>query len=170
MTEFGVLDKDFTQLYMRLTALNAQRGRKRVANLGQRMMKPLSTAILTGVCAALLAGCAMGPDYATPEVAAPTEWSASLPHEGRVEKLVDWWAQFNDPILSELILKAEADSPSLAKAMASIDKSRATLTTERAAGLPNLTLDGSAERQKQVAAGTPATISNSFTGTLDASW
>ncbi len=170
MTESAALDKDFTQLYMRLTALNAQRGRKSITNLGRRMMKSHSKAILIGVYAALLAGCALGPDYAKPEIAAPTEWAASLPYKGRVDKLVDWWGQFNDPVLRELILKAEADSPSLAKAMANIDKSRATLTMDRASGLPSLTLDGSAERQKQVITGAGATISNLFTGTLDASW
>lgn len=115
-----------------------------------------------------LGACAAGPDYDAP-VATTTTWSAPLPARMGTASLVGWWDRFRDPVLTGLLDAAEADSPSLAQAWASIAKARATLAQDRADRLPAVTAGGSAQRAKQSALGGVATA-NTLTGTLDASW
>lgn len=117
-----------------------------------------------------LAGCAVGPDYREPSPAAPAAWSAPRPHGGAVGSLDAWWAQFDDPLLAKLVAMAEADSPSLAKAWANIEKARATLVSAKADGLPSLTGGGSVTRGKQQLAPGSVTTSTTRSGELDASW
>ena len=75
----------------------------------------------------LLPACAVGPDYRKPDVPVPAQWQAPLPHGGQTAALTNWWAQFDDPLLAELIAQAEKDSPTLAQAVARIAESRATV-------------------------------------------
>lgn len=117
----------------------------------------------------LLSGCTVGPDYRPPEPALSATWQARLPHGGQQPALLDWWGQFNDPVLTELQKKAEADSPTLDAALAQIDRARATLTSSRSALFPNLDANGTYSRARQVAAGN-GVISDSRAGRLDAAW
>ena len=122
------------------------------------------------VASLVLAACAVGPAYTEPVPATPAVWQAVLPHDGNVGTMRDWWKQFDDPTVAQLIAIAEADSPSLVKAWAGIEKARATLTTARASGLPSV--DGSASltrARQQVVSGTAATSTTRSAG-LDASW
>lgn len=118
-----------------------------------------------------LSGCAVGPDYHPPAPTVAATWQAALPHEGSVDAMVGWWRQFDDPVLSQLIARAEGDSPSLDKAWANIEKARATLTTTRAAGLPSLSGSGSVSRGKQQQIpGSAPVLATSRSADLDASW
>ena len=65
----------------------------------------------------VLAGCAstapaLMPDSASAQVA--TQWHAPLPHGGRVDDLRQWWSQFDDPLVPDLIEAAQRASPTLA--------------------------------------------------------
>lgn len=82
-----------------------------------------------------LAGCAVGPDFVRPESAAQS-WRAPLPHGGKVENLTQWWAQFNDPVLNQLIIDAEQTSPSLDMAWAKVQEARANAEGSRGVFLP----------------------------------
>lgn len=103
-------------------------------------------ALVTGVCGMLgLAGCAsqlaVGPDYATPDaeqLLTASTWQAALPHAGTRQHLLDWWQSFNDPVLDQLLQQAEADSPTLAEAVARIDEARSALTATGASHWPQL--------------------------------
>lgn len=117
-----------------------------------------------------LASCAAGPDYREPVPEAPLVWSAPLPHEGDIGAIAQWWRQFDDPLLEQLVAMAEADSPSLAKAWANIEKARTTLVSAKADGLPGITAGGSATRGKQQSQNGAEAISESRSGGLDASW
>lgn len=117
-----------------------------------------------------LASCAVGPNYREPVPDTPLVWSAPLPHEGDVATISQWWRQFDDPLLERLIAMAEADSPSLTKAWANIEKARATLTSAKAGGLPAVTAGGSATRGKQQTQNGTEAISETRSGALDASW
>ena len=117
-----------------------------------------------------LASCAVGPNYREPVPDAPLVWHAPLPHEGDVGAIAQWWRQFDDPLLEQLIAMAEADSPSLTKASANIEKARATLTSAKAGGLPTVTAGGSATRGKQQTQTGAEVISETSNGALDASW
>lgn len=74
----------------------------------------------------------------------PAKWQAPLPHGASVAALSNWWQQFDDPALAELLRLAEADSPSLDQAFAKIALARATLDSNSADALPNVqgTLSG----------------------------
>jgi NodT family efflux transporter outer membrane factor (OMF) lipoprotein len=84
-----------------------------------------------------LAGCAVGPDFVRPESTA-LSWRAPLPHGGKVENLTQWWAQFNDPVLNQLIIDAEQTSPSLDMAWAKVQEARANAEGSRGVYLPAL--------------------------------
>jgi NodT family efflux transporter outer membrane factor (OMF) lipoprotein len=128
-------------------------------------------AALATICASfVLAACAVGPTYTKPVPATPAVWQAALPHDGNVGTMRDWWQQFDDPIVAQLIAIAEADSPSLGKAWAGIEKARATLTTARAAGLPNVEGSASLTRARQQVILDGVTTSTTRSAGLDASW
>ncbi|WP_421956401.1 efflux transporter outer membrane subunit [Polaromonas sp.] len=122
----------------------------------------IATAVVT-----LLASCAMvGPDYHAPAEAVPAQWAAPLPHGASLQKLGDWWEQFNEPVLLKLQEAAEADSPTLAAAWGNIELARATLATARSGGVPAVSANASAGRSRQLASKASSTRSASF----DASW
>ncbi|RYP59068.1 hypothetical protein DL771_011006 [Monosporascus sp. 5C6A] len=102
------------------------------------------------VLALLLAGCAVGPDYHTPPLSgteAPQGWHATLPHHGSRMALAHWWEQFHDPVLTQLVEQADATSPTIAQAVGRVREARASVSTNRAALLPQLKGSGSATRQ-----------------------
>lgn len=102
--------------------------------------------------ALLLAGCASTvPSNPPPSAPAslPAAWQAPLPHGGTAQDLAQWWAQFNDPLLPELISAAQAASPTLASAKARIERARASLTSAGAGAWPRLDGVGSASSGKQ---------------------
>lgn len=130
----------------------------------------LATVFVPTLASLLLAACAVGPAYTPPEPATPAAWQAVLPHGGNVGTMRDWWRQFDDPTVAQLIAFAEADSPSLAKAWAGMEKARATLTTARAAGLPSLDGSASATRARQQSMLGAATTGTTRSAGLDAAW
>lgn len=116
-----------------------------------------------------LSGCTMGPDYRPPEPALSLSWQARLPHDGKEAALLDWWGQFNDPVLTDLQKMAETDSPTLDAALAQIERARATLTSSRSTLFPNLDAGGTYSRARQLVAGI-GVIGESRAGRLDAAW
>jgi NodT family efflux transporter outer membrane factor (OMF) lipoprotein len=116
----------------------------------------------------LLAGCAVGPNYARPDMRVPTAWQAPVPHGGKIEKMDDWWGQFKDPVLTELQQAAQNDSPTLDKAVAAISSARASVTTSRASGIPSLSASAKATRSGNI--GTPSLAATTTRSGLDASW
>ncbi len=120
----------------------------------------VSLAVMLGGCAAV------GPNYEPPEPKVASAWQAPLPHGGQVTALGDWWRQFDDPVLTGLQRSAEADSPTLAKAWANIEKARATLTSAGASSLPAVTAQASATRGTQQT----GEVATARSAGLDASW
>ena len=101
----------------------------------------------------LLAACAV--PRPPEQVAAPTpaQWqtplpvgTAALPHGGSMPSLAEWWRQLDDPLLVELIVAAEAASPTVASAQARIGEARAARVAAGAALVPNLNGSLSASR------------------------
>ena len=122
----------------------------------------------------LLNGCALFQDHKSKtegmlahEVKVPPQWQVPLPHDGKVADLRQWWTQFDDPLLNELILAAEINSPSVAAARSRLYQARAASTSATATLLPKLdaTLSGSRGQQDiRFPSGTAAS------GGLAASW
>ena len=95
---------------------------------------------------ALLAACAVGPDYRYPEPPSAQQWQAPLPHGGDTAMLANWWSQFDDPLVAELIAAAERDNPGLDQALARIAQSRAGVATARSALFPTLAANAIGQR------------------------
>jgi len=98
---------------------------------------------LAAACAALwLAGCAVPRPPSSVAAPTPPQWYAPLPHQGTLVGMQQWWQQFNDPLLLELLDAAQAASPTLASAASRIGQARATRVAAGAALLPGV--DGAA--------------------------
>lgn len=84
-----------------------------------------------------LAGCAVGPDYASPKVGlTPAFMGASSISSDKSD--ADWWAGFNDPILADFVSKALAANLDIAAAAARIEQSRAVARSAGADLLPRV--------------------------------
>lgn len=128
-----------------------------------------ATRLTLALLPALASACTLLPAYQPPAPALPEHWQAALPHDGNSAKLKDWWAQFNDPLLLELLDAAEHNNPDLEKAAAAIREARASITSTKAAGLPALNGGASATRSSANDLQRTAAATTS-TGGLDASW
>jgi outer membrane protein, multidrug efflux system len=133
-----------------------------------------ASAATTLATLAALSACSSGPAPRAADAAAaeatPAQWQAPLPHSGQLSALKDWWQQFNDPLLVQLIDAAQAVSPSLASATSRIEQSRATRVAAGAALWPTLDANASAQRGKQDFAsglGTSASIGLQTSWELD---
>lgn len=126
----------------------------------------------------LFTSCAVGPNYhrrVETELGVPAAWRATLPQEGSVAALLEWWKNFDDPVLAALVSVAENNSPTLAKSLARVREARASVALSRASLWPSATGAGSVTRGNNIAGvnGTPDGASGIATlsaGSVDASW
>lgn len=98
---------------------------------------------------------------------APAHWFAPLPHNGRVADLTQWWGQFDDVLVSELIDAAESASPDIAAARSRIAQSRADRVAAGARLGPGVDASSSAGRTREDAS---APIANYARSGAEASW
>lgn len=111
------------------------------------MPDPTSRRLWWAVCLPLVLGaCAAQAPALQVEAPTPTAWQAPLAHQGSVQALGDWWAQWGDPLLVDLIREAQDLSPTIAQARSRLAQARATQTASRAALWP--TLDGQASASR----------------------
>lgn len=78
-----------------------------------------------------------------------------------------WWADFNDPILSEMIAIALTNNPDILTAKARIDEARGLSRIAGSSLFPTLDLTGTASRGESATSGGPATVQSIG---FDASW
>lgn len=83
--------------------------------------------LVIATCLALLAGCAVGPDYHPPQTAAPAQWTSSLSggETNRPADLAHWWESFGDTNLNSLITTAIQSNLTLRVAEARVREARA---------------------------------------------
>jgi len=91
--------------------------------------------------------CKVGPDYKPPELNEPDAWSEELRNGVFLgtEGIARWWDQFSDPILSDLIQRADAGNLDLKIALSRIRESRAALGFAKGEFAPAVAATGSAE-------------------------
>ena len=100
------------------------------------------TSLLLGACSAFAPPVAM-PERDPPPLPAPPAWYApALPADAQAS-LRDWWQQFDDPVLLQLIDAAQLASPTIAAAASRIEQARASSVAAGALLLPALNANAS---------------------------
>src|SRR5678810_593253 len=87
---------------------------------------------LIGMLGAMLAGCAVGPNYRRPASASPPAFAhaaAVITSNGVFN--ASWWETFHDPLLNRLILRASTNNFELRRAQARLREARALWTEAR---------------------------------------
>ncbi len=104
------------------------------------------------LCVVSVGGCVVGHDYIRPAVDLPTAF-----RYGNIETQQaanrEWWKQFQDPVLDDLIAEALAKNRSVKIAAANIEQAAAVLTQVRSPLFPQIGYSGSATRQRSSEAG-----------------
>lgn len=128
----------------------------------------LCTVLLSGT----LAACAVGPDYETPNLTLPGNWSnLSRNTPATVPELASWWRKLKDPELDLIIEEAINGNLDVKTVKAKVREARATYQQTGSSLSP--AVDGSAEaaRSKNASGvGGGETVTNSLTAGLSASW
>jgi NodT family efflux transporter outer membrane factor (OMF) lipoprotein len=112
--------------------------------------------LITIALSVALAGCAVGPNYRRPTIAAPTQWNAAAARGTKSGAPVDvdqWWQSFHDAELDSLIRRAVAANYDLAQATARVEEARAAVGQARSNYNPQINANTSATRDRQVGVG-----------------
>ena len=117
----------------------------------------------------LLAGCAaVGPDYTPPEAPkAEAELFAGSGYEA--ESLANWWRDFQDPLLCDLIEEGLRNAPTVEAAVARLRAQRALRESTEAGFWPQFTASGSYTWGRAWGAGSHSWQDN-LTARGDAAW
>ena len=127
------------------------------------------------LAAPLLAGCAVGPDYVTPDFGVPNSCSSDRGRPAPALKLAQWWHNLADPQLDQLITEAVGGNLDVASAKARIREARATQRQAIGALFPSISGTGSATETRSASSSTggvaigPTTYSQYQAG-FDSSW
>src|ERR1700674_5044971 len=94
-------------------------------------------------CAVALSGCAVGPDYLTPDVALPATFLAQpaikeAASDGASPDLCQWWRTLRDPQLNDLIARALENNLDLKIALDRLQQARLQLVVIGSQALPEL--------------------------------
>ena len=99
--------------------------------------------------AALLGGCAVGPDYHPPQASVPAAYHQPLMNTNHPsEGLSQWWQLFHDRQLDTLIQEAATANHDVRLAQARVREARAEAGVARAALLPSADVNGDYTRQR----------------------
>ena len=111
------------------------------------MTNPMRTHLRWFPLLLLVAACKVGPDYEVPELPQPDAWSEELRNGVLMgtDDLSRWWDKFNDPVLTDLIRRADEGNLDLKIAIARIKESRALLGIARSDWAPQVAATGSIE-------------------------
>jgi NodT family efflux transporter outer membrane factor (OMF) lipoprotein len=120
----------------------------------------------------LVSGCAVGPDYAQPQMAAPAGWGEKV--DTSAADLSRWWTVFKDATLERLVEEAIRANHDLKIAGARVKEARANVGVAAGALLPEVDLAGSVTRNR--ASGNvlrfpgSSLYSDRFTAAFEAGW
>ncbi len=129
------------------------------------MKTPLPATLL-----ALLCGCAaVGPDAEIP-VAPEAEMLFSTDSGLEATNLAQWWRQFQDPVLTELIEQGLQTAPTIESALARLRAARAEREGVDATFYPQFTADGSYRWSKAWGANETSGWNRNLSASVDAAW
>src|SRR6266446_6617471 len=111
---------------------------------------PVRNSLVALVLAAPLSACMVGPDYRRPEVDVPVAWRLGPTEAGEISNIA-WWDQFQDPVLSNLVLTALANNKDMEIATANVDQAFAQYGIVRSAQFPQVNAGASVVRERSSA-------------------
>jgi multidrug efflux system outer membrane protein len=116
----------------------------------------------------LLAGCAVGPDYTTPDISVESQYAIDGPNMtiGTANQQQQWWRTYQDPLLTGLISRGLDQNLDLQAAMERIEQAQANV---RKTGL-NSALDGSVSAGLTNRGGTERSSTSGLSVGLDANF
>ncbi|OZI77991.1 efflux transporter outer membrane subunit [Bordetella genomosp. 12] len=142
------------------------------------MPKLLPARVLPLALAALLAGCAVGPDYQRPDIDVGTAfkdapqtvpgWQQAQPADSAVRG--QWWSIYGDPVLDGLMQQLNAANQTIAQAEANYRQAQALVGTARAGFFPTV---GAASGLTRSGGGTSSgstTVGNQYSLSGSVSW
>ncbi len=121
---------------------------------------------------AMLAGCAVGPDYVRPPLEIPAAykeagpWKSATP--GQIDSGHNWWQAYGDSTLNRLIEQADAANQTLRQVEAQYRQARAAAAAARAGFWPSLGVRGGVGRALSNTNG--INFGNDYQVALDANW
>ncbi|MBN6148782.1 efflux transporter outer membrane subunit [Xanthomonas sp. AmX2] len=133
------------------------------------VMRPL----IGTLALALLTACAsVGPDYQAPAQAPVTLQGAAAPVFASESPVASWWAQFDDPVLEQLVHQSLRANPDLRIALSRVHQARAAFAERRLDQAPHVTAGGDYTRSKapDPDAGGERVLSESYSLGFDAGW
>ena len=137
-----------------------------------RSTRIVSTLLVT----ALLAGCAIGPNYKRPAVAEPPTFRGQQIAEAQSFADAPWWEVFEDPRLKALIHEALLNNYDVRIAAARVQEARAFLSVARSDLYPSADYSTSVSRGKVTPGvlgrpgGPSPEASNFYSGSMTVSW
>lgn len=132
--------------------------------IGPHRRRTLRRRITAGLLLFALAGCSVGPDYATPRFPFSTKFTVSRNAAPVLLTNAAWWRKFNDPILDQLVDAALRNNLDLEIARERVTEARALAGT--VAGPLSLTGEASALHR----GGAMANTQNGVQATLGLGW
>jgi multidrug efflux system outer membrane protein len=118
----------------------------------------------------------VGPDYKRPEVSAPKEFIYETKDAAETAN-TQWWKQYNDPVLDQLIAEALANNLNVKVAAANVEQAAGVLTQTRSGLFPQVGYDGTGGRARSTEAGATPELARfipnpqtSYQALLTASW
>src|ERR1035441_2207850 len=126
------------------------------------------------LAAALLAGCAIGPDFKRPSTNAPASFRDQAAQGDRSIADLAWWDVCREARLKELVSYALANGYDARIAAARVEESRAIAAQVHGQLFPGLAYVANADRGRNASLGNPAiqsgAISSGFDAYLGAAW
>jgi NodT family efflux transporter outer membrane factor (OMF) lipoprotein len=130
-------------------------------------VKTLKTAVSSFMASAILAACAVGPNYNRPkDELAPFHNTPSIGASAydNQASLDQWWSGFDDPMLTEVVQRALSQNLDLAASIARVQQARAAAAGAGAALLPSADLNASATYERQSTRGAFGSIASTVPG------
>jgi multidrug efflux system outer membrane protein len=126
------------------------------------------------VALAILSGCALGPNYKRPSVAAPESYRfTSSPTTNSLGDL-PWWEVFKDATLQDLVRVALTNNYDLKQAVARVEQARNVAVAARAPLFPQIGYGGDVGRGRNAAFDMPASLNGATVSSaqvnLNAAW
>lgn len=119
-----------------------------------------------------LGACAVGPDYKTPNTAPAVFHNADPAVFAAANPEAEWWRQFEDPTLDQLVARGLSANLDLRIALARVAEARALFTDARLDQLPRVGVAGGSvqSKQQQPGSGEGRIESETYDLGFDAAW